>query len=77
MKAVCALGVVLGVAGCALTPPPLPPPCPLVPSAWLEPCRLPELPTTTGELADAFVAAMQCAEQGNRDKARIAAQVER
>ena len=42
-----------------------------VPEAYLQPCTLPAAPVNTGELAEAFVIAFRCAEQGNRDKARI------
>lgn len=60
----------MAAAGCAPWRAP-PPPCPTVPAAWLEPCRLPAAPDTTGELADAFVQVVQCVEQLNRDKAAI------
>lgn len=42
-----------------------------VPESWLQPCELPEAPHTNGDLSAAYVVAYQCAEQGNRDKARI------
>lgn len=42
-----------------------------IPEGYLQPCALPEIPLSTGELSEAFVAAYQCAELGNDDKQRI------
>ena len=42
-----------------------------IPEAFLQECPLPAVPTTNGEMEDAFVQTYQCAQIGNADKARI------
>lgn len=44
-----------------------------IPAGYLQPCPLPPAPLNNGQLSEAFVVAMKCAEQGNKDKARIKA----
>lgn len=46
------------------------------PEAYLQPCAIPALPVTTGELSQAFAQAVMCAKQGNDDKAAIRAHLE-
>ena len=60
------------LAGCAGGPPPQPDVIyRQIPEAFLQACPLPPLPTTNGEMEDAFVQTYQCAQIGNADKARI------
>lgn len=69
---VCVLLLVF-LSGCVSAPP-----APLpdleyreIPEAYLQECVLPAVPTSNGEMSDAFAQAYQCGEQGNRDKQRI------
>lgn len=66
------------VAGCATK---IPDPGALeyreIPPGYLQDCELPSAPLANANLSDAFVQAYQCAEQGNRDKARIRELTER
>lgn len=65
---------VVSLSGCAsFKRPPVVDTCDYrpIPEGYLQPCELPGAPLANGLLSKGFVQAMKCAEQGNRDKARI------
>lgn len=68
-------GIVASVAvicsGCCLFQGPPTPVFLPIPDGYLEKCDVPPLPDDNGDLSEAFVAAVQCAQIGNDDKDRI------
>ena len=72
MKKILPLWLLIFLGGCVSTPPVVyPREYREIPGGLLQPCVLPEMPITTGELSEAFVAAYKCGELGNKDKQRI------